>query len=136
MIPVMAVMESMALRLVATLAFSLALTLLIECALAAILGIRGEGLRAVALVNLVTNPPLVLSLGVAGMRMRDTGALTLLLEALAILIEAALYRRAGERGRPPGGRAWPLVLSILLNAASYGAGVLVTKTMMTLGVAL
>ena len=103
-----------------TMALCLALTILIECALALLLGVRSRhGLMIVLMVNVMTNP-LVVSLncfltqkyGMAGYY----GSLVVL-EAAAFLAEAMIYRRD-----PPCSRN-PFLLSALLNGCSFLAGV-------------
>ncbi|MBQ1302373.1 MAG: hypothetical protein IIY29_03385 [Firmicutes bacterium] len=114
-------------------------TAVTECALAYLLGLRSRRDQfLVLLVNLLTNPAVVyLSLLSAWFLAPDGRfAVLVLLEAAAIAVETFIYTKKldwGElahgtaagalaRGRP---FAAALVLSLLLNAASYGMGELI-----------
>ena len=124
-------------RLVLTIVLSLALTEAAELCAAWLLGLRSRtGLRIVALVNLLTNPAVVL-LSVLIPRYSSAeisyGALVAALELWAWLTEALIYRRCGI------GKYWedpdamanrfpaltPILLSSVLNLASFAAGKLV-----------
>jgi hypothetical protein len=102
-------------------ALMLALTLVVELAVAALMGYRSRTeLRAVAYINLMTNP----MLGLATIFVFPAGATALSwelapLEAAVVLAEWGLLVWALKR---PALRM--LVLSLVLNAASLGAGVL------------
>jgi hypothetical protein len=114
--------------LAALFAKALALTILVEVAVGALLGIRSpRGIATVALMNVVTNPPLVWVLAVAAMLFgigpASTPAaywgLVALLEAIVVTVEWRILRWVlGLESR----RA--LWLSIALNAASFGLGLL------------
>ena len=98
---------------------SLALTLAIEVPAAWLLGLRTRHMLGLAvLVNCLTNPLVVylywlLAPAVSG------AAVWLPLEAAAVLTEGALYRVCGAPVRHP------FLFSLLLNALSYGLGVLI-----------
>ena len=90
-----------------SLGLSLGLTLLFELGFALAWGVRGRGLLFVALANLLTNPAVVLAAA--------AGAPVWLLEVLAVLVEALVYRRSGVTARP-------LLFSLCANALSFGLG--------------
>lgn len=104
-----------------SLAVSLALTLALELAFALAWGLRGRReLTVVALVNCLTNPPVVL--------LRHTAVYTLgwrnvpvtaALELAAVLVEWRCYRACSEQLKRP------LLFSACANAFSYGAGCLI-----------
>jgi hypothetical protein len=107
-----------------------------ECALAYLLGLRSRRDQSlVLLVNLLTNPAVVyLSLLSAWFLAPEGRRMALaLLEAAAVLIEAFVYaRKLDWEQLPPGTAAGllarrrtapgALLLSVLLNAFSYGMG--------------
>ena len=104
--------------LLESLLLSLGLTLLFELVFAFLLGIRkGKDFLLVALVNVVTNPPLVLTLNLLQRRSMVCFPVILGLELAAIAIEWLLYRKRLEYAKLP-----PLVFSLLLNAISYTGG--------------
>lgn len=92
-------------------ALSLGLTLAIELSVALLWGIRRRDLLLVALVNLLTNPAVLLLHLLA----RSLPA-TLLLEAAAICVEALYYQRYGARIRQP----W--LFSCAANVVSFSLG--------------
>lgn len=122
-------------------AFSLSLlvTVVTEGALSFLLGLRSRKDQSlVLLVNLLTNPAVVyvnlLSMILIGNSVR-TGTL-IVTECAAVLTEALIYARKLDWDRLPSGTAAgmlagrktavrALLLSVLLNAASYGAGEIV-----------
>ena len=99
-----------------SLGLSLLLTLGIELAFALLMKKRGCALAVTALVNVVTNPPVVLSVllwqfyGLPALP-----AVIALLEALAILAEGAVYRRCEAFSHP-----W--LFSLGANLLSFGLG--------------
>jgi len=101
--------------------FALGLTAAVELALAALLGVRGVWDFLLILgANLLTNPPVNLLAELARTAApRWTVPAVILLEAGAVLGEWAVYRRLLDRGKLP-----PLLLSLILNGASFGAGLL------------
>ena len=106
--------------MIESLLLSLGLTLLFELVFAFLLGIRkGKDFLLVALVNVVTNPPLVLILNLLQRRSLVSLPVILALELTAIAIEWLLYRKRLEYEKLP-----PLVFSLLLNAISYTGGLL------------
>ena len=101
---------------------SLAVTLALETAAAALLGCRGKReLAVVALVNLLTNPPLVIiTFLVQYVAARPVYyAVLAVCEAAAVLTEAFIYKKSIKT------RLRPLLFSLLLNALSFGAGLAV-----------
>ena len=103
------------------LAVSLALTLALEELFALIWGLRGRReLGTVALVNVLTNPPVVLLYHTAvGLWGWNTAAVTAALEGAAVLVEWRYYRLCSEQLRRP------FLFALLANAFSYGVGRLI-----------
>lgn len=98
---------------------SLLLTLILEMALAVILKIRGKSLIPVALVNVLTNPVVVLLSLVWVQNLWGR----LILEAGAVAVEGAVYylfdKREGYSIRHP------FLKSLILNVFSYGIGIII-----------
>ena len=97
---------------------SLLLTLFIELAISFALGKRGRMLLVVAMVNLLTNP-LVVIITLQGYLRRwpNPGMWVICLEIVAAMSEALIYRHF---------RRWfqhPVLFSLLLNGLSFGLGV-------------
>ncbi len=97
---------------------SLALTLIVEIGLAALFKIKGKRLIIVALVNTLTNPVAVFlsyyfEFGWIGI---------LILETTAVVIEGLIYYLFGKKDGFEIRR--PFLISLVLNVASYGIGVL------------
>ncbi len=90
---------------------SLAVTLFVELVFALACGRRGAALLLTAAANLVTNPAVVLAV-------RMGGAPMWVMEALAVLAEALVYRRSGRFPRP-------FLFSLCANALSFGLGLLI-----------
>ena len=103
--------------------FALGLTVGAELILAAVLGVRSFWDFALLFgANLLTNPPVnLLAELVESSVPRWTLPAVVLLEAAAVMTEWALYRRMLDFRRLP-----PLVLSLILNAASLLAGLVWT----------
>ena len=107
-----------------SLALSLGLTQLLEIPVALLLGIRRkEDILLVGLVNILTNPVVVL---ICNLFLLFTASsppwfLILPLEVLAILTEGFLYRK-GLSYR----RIHPFLLSMILNGISYLGGLLLS----------
>lgn len=99
--------------LLLSLLLSLGLTEIIECAFALSLQKRGKALLLCALVNLITNPPVVLLRHVLG------GGWPLIagLELAAVMIEGLLYRYSGLFKKP-------FLFSLTANALSFSLGLL------------
>ena len=100
------------------LAVSLALTLAFEEGFALLWGLRGRReLGLVALMNCLTNPPVVLLYYTAtGLWRWNALAVTLALEAAAVVVEwrcCRAYSRQVKR---------PFLFALLINLFSYGAG--------------
>ena len=101
---------------------SLTITLVIELSFAFILKYRKKDLVNVLLVNFLTNP-LLNSVTVAinyyyGLKARNISLL--ILEILVVIIEGFIYHRYLTRRKING-----YILSLILNIASYGLGLLV-----------
>jgi hypothetical protein len=111
----------MALRLLTALGISLALTLALELLFAVASGKRGKDLALVALVNIVTNPAVVLVYFLASAYTALHPVLvTAVLEIMAVLTEAYYYHRYGNCFLRP------LLFSLGANAFSYGIGELIS----------
>lgn len=97
----------------------LLLTQAAETGLAALLGFRKRDLIFVLLVNLLTNPPVVVLTFLCGVYWgRSVWIISVILfEAAAFLTEALIYRSNLEKRKPN-----PFLVSLILNAASYAAG--------------
>lgn len=100
------------------LAVSLLLTLVLEEGFALVWGLRGRReLGLVALVNCLTNPPVVLLYHTAtGLWHWSAAPVTVVLEAAAVLAEWRCYRAFSEQVRRP------FRFALLVNLFSYGAG--------------
>ena len=101
-----------------SLVMSLALTLVLEELFALIWGLRGRReLGTVALVNVLTNPPVVFlhhtAIGLLGW---DAVVVTAVLETAAVLVEWRYYRLCSQQLRRP------FLFALLANALSYGTG--------------
>ena len=108
-----------------SLGLSLCLTLLIEMSLAALFRVRTKrGLLIVFLANLLTNPAVVFLCGVSGPYLGKWFLpFQLTLELIAVLVEGNVYRRFSKEMKAA---LPPFVLSLVLNACSYGTGILLT----------
>lgn len=109
-----------------TFGVSLLLTLIIENAAAFCIGERGRRtVLLVCLVNILTNPPVVLLYLLLSRRFPDASRFCIQLppELLVLMIEALVYRafsaKKGDVIRRPG------VLSLIGNVCSYGTGLLI-----------
>ena len=100
------------------LAVSLALTLVLEELFALVWGLRGRReLGTVALVNVLTNPPVVLLYHTAvGLWGWPAAVVTAVLETAAVLVEWRCYRLCSDQLQRP------LLFALLANLFSYGAG--------------
>ena len=100
------------------LAGSLALTLVLEELFALLWGLRGRReLTVVALVNVLTNPPVVLLCHTAvGLWGWPAAVVTAVLETAAVLVEWRCYRLCSDQLQRP------LLFALLANLFSYGAG--------------
>ena len=96
-------------KILLSLIISLAATLIIELALALLFKVRGKGLWAVVAVNLLTNPPLVLTWSFYP-------ALLIPMELTAVLIEGCCYRLFPKRFSKP------FLFSFLFNLSSFLIG--------------
>ena len=103
-----------------SISFSLSGTLAIELTLAFLLGLRGRNLETVFWVNCLTNPILVTFMfwGLRVPGLRDwVDPIVVLFEDAVVFVEGAIYRQHLKNVRRD-----PYVLSLLLNATSYGTG--------------
>lgn len=113
--------------LVASLLFSLALTLAVEVTLAAVLRVRGWDLVLVGLINCVTNPIVNVLYNAAWLWWGRTPWIPYAVAAaleIAVLFGEALFFKKTLTFR----RLGALRLSLLLNAASFVAGELIVLT--------
>ncbi len=101
-----------------TLAVSLLLTLILEELFALLWGLRGRReLTVVALVNVLTNPVVVLGYHTAvGLFGWSDVAVTAALEVSAVIVEWLYYCACSEQLKKP------LLFALLANAFSYGIG--------------
>lgn len=104
------------------LALSLALTLVLEELFALLWGLRGRReLGTVALVNVLTNPPVVLLYHTAvGLLGWNAMVVTAVLETAAVLVEWRYYRLCSQQLRRP------FLFALLTNLCSYVTGQLIT----------
>ena len=102
--------------LIFSLLLSFLITEIIECTFACLLKKRGKALVLVSLVNLITNPAVVLLHFLFG----GGWLLTVLLEAAAIAIEGGLYLYSGLFKRP-------FSFSLAANSLSFFVGFLITR---------
>ena len=101
-------------RLLTALLVSLLLTLLLECAFAFVAGARTpRRLLLVALVNVLTNPPVVMLC-----TLFPSPLLTAAMELAAVLTEGLIYRSRADWLRRP------FLFSLAVNAFSYLTGLL------------
>jgi len=109
-------------RLLFSLGVSLGLTLALELAFAFVEGVRRpKELGLVALVNVLTNPVVVLAyLLSAGLAPWLRTLLKLTLEVGAVMVEWLIYRRCSNIPHP-------LRFSICANVFSYGMGVMLNQ---------
>lgn len=100
------------------LAVSLGLTLVFEELFALAWGLRGrQELGLAALVNVLTNPPVVLLYYTAtGLWHWNAALVTLVLETAAVLVEWRCYKAYSEQVKRP------FLFALLINLFSYGAG--------------
>lgn len=107
--------------LLTSLALSLGLTLILELAVALLLGVRKKrDLLLVFLVNVLTNPVVVLVLNLTILATQATPPwyLIFLLETGAVLTEGLVYRHLEYR------RIHPFLFSLILNAISCFGGLI------------
>lgn len=104
---------------------SLALTVIIECAIAFLLRVRGrKEVLLVVLVNLLTNPPAVLCNWLFGLYLPDWPKILVQLgiETVVILTEALIYRSFAKDDGWAVGR--PVLLSVTANGCSWLLGLI------------
>lgn len=108
-------------ELLRSLLLSLTLTLIIELGAALLCGVRArKDFLLVFLVNVLTNPPLALTLDLFYLaKGLPPWYLVAALELSAVGIEALLFYRRLQYTRLP-----PLLLSLVLNAISFFGGML------------
>ena len=101
---------------------SLLLTLAVELAAAVLFGFRRRDLLFVGLVNVLTNPLLNVTSFLTGFFFgtRARICVVIALEIAVVAAEGLIYLKTLEKRRPH-----PLLLSLLLNALSYSAGLAV-----------
>lgn len=103
------------------LVLALLLTEAIEVPVCLLSGMRGKELLVVLLANVMTNP-LVNALLLLGTTLTSLpyAAMLAVLEAAAVVAEWLVYRSLTEVKRP-------FLVSLIANAASFGAGLLLTN---------
>lgn len=108
-------------RLILTLLISLMLTLIFELLLAIIVKVGKRDLLLVMLVNIITNPAVVLIYVLISNHYHDVPGMLiqLPLEAAAVLVEWLYYRRFSEKIKKP------FLFSLAANALSYSAGIII-----------
>lgn len=113
----------MGLELVWSLLLSLALTLALELSFCALVfKVRGRDLLLVVLVNILTNPPVVLTYVLLKPQIGFSPyILTAMLEVSAIAVEAVCYKYCGKDIRRP------IIMAVCANVFSYFIGLLITK---------
>ena len=106
---------------------SLGLTLAIELPLALLFGVRKKGLLVVALVNCVTNPAAVLFLWFVSIYLPGGWyyPAEITIEIVVVLTEWLVYR--AFRPEIPSIKR-PFLMALVLNACSYGGGLLLRFT--------
>lgn len=107
------------------LANALLMTVIIEAAVALIIGIRKpKDLLNVALVNIFTNPIVVFGIFITGYIFGNDIRLiaTVFLELFAFLAEALIYRKTLSTKRIN-----PFLVSLILNATSFFAGEILNR---------
>ena len=110
--------------MIKTLIVSLALTLVVECLGAIILKIRDKnGLKVVALANVITNPVVVFSSTLVWHFLGPEVYVVVItvLEVAAIIAETAIYKRYLFKDS----LGTALKISLILNFCSYFAGELI-----------
>ena len=111
----------MALRLLMSLGISLGLTLALELLYALIARKRGKDLVLVCLVNVITNPVVVLVYFLASAyTAMHSVFLKAALEIMAVVTEALYYRKYGSSYQRP------LLFSLGANAFSFFSGELIS----------
>jgi hypothetical protein len=103
-----------------SLVLALLLTEAIELPVCRLWGMRGRDLVFVLLANLLTNPVVNVLYALAYLYTPIPRVLAIaMLEIAAVLVEWFVYRYATEAKRP-------FLVSLTANAASFGAGLLIT----------
>ena len=111
-------------NIIESLMIALLITITVECLLSVALGVRTiRGLLLVALINIVTNPPVNIFLDVLYYKapcMINIFTVTAV-ELCVVIAEALIYN-----GRLNTGRLRSLLFSAILNGASFAAGMLIS----------
>ena len=112
-------------NLVLSLVISLLLTLFLETGFALVFKKRKRDLLLTVLVNIVTNPPVVLFSWLAGVYMaKYVVFIKIVLEILAILIEAFYYKKYGDEFHRP------FLFSLGANSFSFGTGFILNRILL------
>ena len=93
---------------------SFILTIIIEAGLALITGLKKKDLLLVVLVNIITNPAVIIIY-----LLLPYPAVTFITESVAVIIEAAYYRRFGVKIKKP------YLFSLSANVLSYIIGLVI-----------
>ncbi len=115
--------------IVSMFAISLALTLVIETAVAAAFGVRLLGLKVVWLVNTLTNPAAVCAIWLLKQRFFTVSDLWIQIpvEAAVILVEALIYRSFAKD--PVWRLRRPVLLAVTANLVSWGTGLVLGRVL-------
>lgn len=110
-------------EVVTSLLVSLGLTVAIELAFCLICKVRGvHDILLVVLVNILTNPPVVLTHNIIRLNTKfSLLATVVILELLVVIIEGFSYKYCAKNIKHP------FALSISANAVSYFSGLLILK---------
>jgi hypothetical protein len=109
--------------LLTSLALSLVLTIVLEAGFFLLIGKRDKkDLLLLLLVNVLTNPVVVLSFWLVALYTDWNARIVLiLLELFAVLIEGYYYKKYGRSFR------YPYLFSLAANIVSFGTGVLIQQ---------
>lgn len=104
-------------------AICLAITVTIEAAGAFLLGVKDKkGILNVILINVATNPFVVVSTCLVGIfyGSQSRSIYEYAVEAAVVIIEGLFYMKVLKKTK-----LHPMLLSLVLNAATYGTGLLI-----------
>lgn len=96
------------------------MTVLIECVSAYIIGIRKKNdIVYVGLVNVLTNPLVVVSVFIIGLRFGHNTSVIYeyIIEVCVVIAEGIIYKKVLDYKK-----IHPLLISLILNAVSYFSG--------------
>ena len=124
--------DSFFLSLLVSLAFNLVFTLIIEVGMAMVMGVwEHEDIKTVVKVNCITNPIVVILMNLSyelSQSITVRNLVTAVLEIVVVWVETVMYRRwLVHRKRKT------FLLSLVLNASSFGIGVVFCIILSTWG---